>query len=181
MSVISYAAVRDEAITQLKTRFPSSIRVEAHPGRFDEAEIKRQYTKAPAILTGMMGIKRPERDDNQTPEFVTWVLVRASNKDRLYDQGLILVSVLVPALLDLDAPWSFGGAKNVDARNLYASSTGQMNVALWAVKWEWNLRGSVLHEGEGGILLPDDLDNFEGYTATLDVGTEKVSDTTTLS
>lgn len=186
MSGTTYVGVRDEAVAQMRAAFPQSVTVDAHPGRFNEAEIKRLYTSAPAILTALMQIRPSDDDDgSQELEFVTWVLARASNRDRLYDAGLRLVSALIPWLKDnLDAAWSVGAANDVAARNLYSASTGQINVSLWAVSWKWTVNGSVVAGDPDDIIgeIPnvEDLDQFEGYEAIHTIGTDEVPDTVNL-
>jgi len=182
---VTYRDVRDHAVAYLARCFAArkGLTVAAHPGRFDEAEIRRLFQQTPALLTSLMGLSEDSSDDNQKLEFVTWVLVRASSKDALFDDALVLLSVLVPLLRGIDADWSKGGAERVEAKNLYTSATGGINAALWAVSWTWPLRGSValtqISEqtlAEGGILQPSVLETFAGYDASTAVGTDTVAD-----
>jgi hypothetical protein len=182
---VSYRDVRDYAVAYLARCFASrkDLFVAAHPGRFDEAEIRRLFQQTPALLTSLMGLSEDSADDNQKLEFVSWILVRANNKDALFDDALVLLSVLVPLLRGIDASWSKGGADHVEAKNLYTSAGGGINAALWAVSWTWPLRGSValtqISEetlAEGGILQPSALEAFAGYDAETAVGTGKVPD-----
>jgi hypothetical protein len=180
MSVVTYVDVRDAVVASLRERFPRGVRVDSHAGRFDEDEIRRLFSRAPAVLTSLMRLRMSGDEETQRGEFVTWILARATNQDKLADQGVLLLSVLVPALKTLDEDWCLGGAEDVDAQNLYSSSTGELNVALWAVTWTWNLRGSVLWDGSGGILIDDELETFAGYDATHNVGEQSAEDTVVL-
>lgn len=186
---VSYKDIRNYAVDYLARCFASrkSLVVEAHPGRFDEAEIRRLFQRAPAILTGLMGVEEKDETDVQTLKFVTWVLVRADARDKLFDDALVLLSVLVPLLRGIDAPWSHGGASAVEAANLYTSQGASINVALWAVSWTWPIRGSVaLNQiseetiADGGILLPTTFDDFTGYDAVLEVGPGTAEDSVNL-
>jgi len=167
MSVVSYKDIRNAAVQALATAFAPirGLKVEAHPGRFDEAEIKRLAVLAPALLTSLMRISPAEGEDLQTMEFVTWVIVRADNQDTLFDRALALISLLTPTLRNLDTEWSIGGGQGIEATNLYTSSQGAINVSLWAVNWTWKVRANQVGISEGGILLPGALELFEGATA----------------
>lgn len=181
---ISYIDIRNEAVNNLKETFSSAkgLTVEAHAGVFDVEELKRVALRAPAILTSLMDI---DAHDKHTLKFSTWVIVRATNRDRLFDAALGLLTVLVPALKAMDAEWSDGGASDVLAHNLFNAESAQINVGIWAVSWNWKVREESLEVSpdaiaSGGILLPDGLANFEGYDAEHQVGTDRVGDSSTL-
>lgn len=167
MSVVSYKDIRNAAVQAIANAFAPirSVKVEAHPGRFDEAEIKRLAALAPALMTSLMRITPAEGEDSQKLEFVTWVVVRADNVDLLFDRALVLISLLTPTLRDLDTGWCFGGGRDIDATNLFTSTQGAINVCLWAVKWTWMVRANQVGIAEGGILLPGALNLFEGADA----------------
>ncbi len=173
---MTYLDIRDSAVEQIKTAFGDDERlhVAAHPGRFDEGEIRRLMMHTPAILTSLMSIKDSEVQDECSMDFVSWVLYRASNQDRLYSGALTLVSGLIGAIKALDSPVSFGGGTGIKAECLYSGSLDKINAALWAIKWRWQTRG--IDSGNESILLPNDLEWFEGYDSGLIVGTQKASD-----
>jgi len=177
MKIITLVDIRDEAIRQIQAAFAANKKlfVAAHPGRFDEAEIKRLASQAPAILTSFMRYA----DENHTVDFASWVLYRADSKDRLYDGGLKIVSALIPVIGNLDAEWSIGSGKNIEAECLYSGGLDQINITLWGIRWKWHVHENYLFEGEGGIPLPD-LDNFEGYDATHSVGGAAAQDSVDL-
>ena len=163
MKIITLVDVRDEAIDQIKTAFAKNkkLHIAAHPGMFDEKEIRRLATKTPAILTSFI---RYTHEDH-TVEFASFVLYRADGKDLLYDGALKIVSALVPVIENLDAEWSIGGGKDVAAQSLYSETLDQINITLWGIRWKWHITNLSPYEGEGGILFPD-LEYFEGYDAT---------------
>jgi hypothetical protein len=174
--VKTYVDVRNEAVEQIKTAFTGKdgkcpVFIEAHPGRFDEAEIRRLAGRAPAVLTSLMGVD----DETNGFEFVSWVLARAQGKDRLYDTALGIVSALVPAIRELDADYSTDAPHGIEAECLYSGSLDAINVTLWAVRWTWELRKSVFEDGKGGFPVFE-LENFEGYDAAHRIGGGAVKD-----
>jgi hypothetical protein len=174
MKVINFVDIRDTAIAQIKAAFSANpkIGIAAHPGRFNETEIKRLANQTPAILTSFMRYS----DEDRAIRFISWVLYRAGSADRLYNGALQMVSALIPVIRNIDAEWSIGGGQDIEAECLYSGSLDQMNVTLWGVKWDWEIRDTVFEEGDGGILLPEDLDYFEGYDATHRIGGAAVYD-----
>jgi phage gp37-like protein len=90
VSIITFVDIRNEAVDQIKAAFSENkkLHIAAHPGQFNEAEIKRLASQTPAILTSFMRYA----DDDRAVHLVSWVLYRADNKDRLYDGALKIVS-----------------------------------------------------------------------------------------
>jgi len=177
MKVTTFVEIRDEAIAQIKAALTAvsagnkKLHIAAHPGMFDEAEIKRLSNQTPAVLTSFMRYA----EENHTVSFVTWVLYRSDSKDRLYDGALKIVSALIPVIKDIDAEWSIDGGEDIDAECLYSGTLDQINVTLWGVRWDWKIRETVFSEGEGGIPF-DDLEYFEGYDAAHHIGSAVVKD-----
>lgn len=178
--VKTYVDVRNEAVAQIKAAFTGEggkcpVFIGAHPGRFDEAEIRRLAQKTPAVLTSLMAVD----DEKNEADFVSWALARAQGKDRLYDTALGIVSALIPVIRNLDADYSADAPRDIAAECLYSGSLDAINVTLWAVRWTWELRKSVFETGEGGYQVFD-LENFEGYDAAHYVGDASVNDTVNL-
>jgi hypothetical protein len=175
MSILNFVGIRDTAIDQIKAAFAENKKlfIGTHPGQFNEAEIKRLANRTPAVLTSLMRYS----DEDHTLRFVSWVLYRAGNTDILYDGALKIVSAIIPVIRNIDAEWSIGGGDDIEAECLYSGSLDQINITLWGVRWNWKIQESVLLDGEGGILLPDDLEYFEGYDAAHLVGTQSALDT----
>ena len=174
MSVKTFVDIRNRAVDQIKAVFSANkkLHIAAHPGQFNETEIKRLANQTPAILTSFMRYS----DEDHTVHLVSWVLHRADSKDRLYDGALKIVSALIPVIRDIDADWSIDGGKNIEAECLYSGTLDQINVTLWGVRWDWEIRGTVFDDTDGGILLPEDLDYFEGYDAAHRIGSAAVND-----
>jgi hypothetical protein len=177
MKIVTLVDVRDEAISQIKAAFAKNkkLHIAAHPGVFNEAEIKRLANQTPAILTSFMRYT----GEDHTIDFVSWVLYRADGKDRLYDGALKIVSALIPIIEDLDAVWSIGSGKDIAAECLYSGSLDQINITLWGIKWKWHINELTLNGDEGGILLHD-LEYFEGYDATHNIGNAVAEDNVNL-
>jgi hypothetical protein len=177
MKIVNFVDIRNEAVRQIKAAFAKNkkLHIAAHPGQFNEAEIKRLANRTPAILTSFLRYT----EEDHTVELVSWVLYRADSKDLLYDGGLKIVSALVPVLKNVDAEWSFDGGDQIEAECLYTGTLDQVNVTLWGVKWRWHVEENCLLDDEGGILFPD-LDYFEGYDATHNVGKAVAQDNVNL-
>jgi hypothetical protein len=173
--VITYVDVRDTAVSQIQAAFSTDqhIHSAAHPGTFNEEELRRLAMKTPAILTSLVKIADRDVNDESWCDFVSWVLYRATNKDALYDGALKIVSKLIPVIRTVDAEWSINSGSGIEAECLYTGALDKINITLWAVRWRWQVRGAAL---DGGILLPGDLDWFEGYDATHQVGEQDIHD-----
>ena len=176
---VTYLDIRNAVVKQLQAAFAHDkrITVSSHPGNFDEAEIRRLMQKTPALITSLAHIRDDEIEDECFIEFVSWVLYRADNQDRLYDGALSLVSAVVGAIKSLHLPVSFGGGRSINAECLYSGSLDKINATLWAVRWKLTAR--AVNDG-GVIVLPDDLDWFKGYDAQLTVGKQTACDTVNL-
>lgn len=172
---VTYLDIRNDVVKQLQEAFQNYKRltVTSHPGRFDEAEIRRLMQTTPAILTSLVGIQDSELEDESYIDFVSWVLYRADNKDRLYDGALQLVSALVGVIKNLNISVAFGGGKKIRGECLYTGSLDKINATLWAVSWRLHARAV---NDSGSIVLPDDLDRFKGYDSDLLVGEQIASD-----
>ena len=85
----TYLDIRNSVVEQIQAAFANDkrVKVAAHPGNFDEGEIRRLMQTTPAILTSLVGINDEDVADECYIDFVSWVLHRADNKDRLYDGG----------------------------------------------------------------------------------------------
>ena len=176
--MITYLDIRDSVVAQLKDQFAGQkqIHIAAHPGTFNEEEIRRLATRTPAILSSLMRISDRDVNDESFCVFVNWVLYRANNQDTLYDGALKIVSALIPVIRNMNAEWSIDGGREIEAECLYSGSLDKINITLWAVKWRWQVRGVVSDGEEGAVLLPDDLDWFEGYDADHVVGQQTAKD-----
>ena len=172
---IGYKEIRDSAVEQIKESFAANKRlhIAAHPGSFDGEEIRRLSNQTPAILTSLVRVSDQDVQDESWCDFVSWILYRADNQDRLYDGALKIVSAIIPVIRNIDAAWSINGGTDIQAECLYSGSLDRMNITLWAVRWRWQVRAV---SGDGAIPMPEDLDYFEGYNATHKVGSQIIKD-----
>ena len=171
---MTYLDIRNSVIKQIQVAFANDkrVKVAAHPGNFDEGEIRRLMQTTPVILTSLVGINDEDVADECYIDFVSWVLHRADNKDRLYDGALSLVSAVVGVIKNLDNPASYGSGTKINAQCLYTGSLDKINATLWAVRWRLMARAVT----DGGITLPDDFDWFKGYDGSLTVGKQTADD-----
>lgn len=173
---MNYLDIRDSVVEQIERAFAKDkkVSISAHPGRFNEDEIRRLMTKSPAILTSLMSIKDSDVQDDCSIDFVSWVLYRASSVDRLYSGSLVLVSKLIGVIKGIDSPLSFGGGSDIRAECLYSGSLDKINATLWAVRWTLKTRG--VEAGADDISLADSLEDFKGYDSKLIVGQQRADD-----
>ena len=172
MSRYTFLDIRNEAVRIIKESFQEQkrrITIEAHAGRFTESEIRRLATKAPAVLTSLMKIKDGEGTDNSDIHFISWLLVRADNKDKIYDSGLKFISLLIPVIRSIPnkSEYNATDVTDIEAENLYTGTLDNINISMWAVSWTWKGRATQL--SEGNIALDDELEMFRGADGTLDV------------
>jgi len=162
---MSYLAARDSAVGQIRAAllpvFPN-LTVEAHPGVFTEATIKRDAQRAPAILTSL--VRAEDGTHKNSLSFVSWVLHRASSEDLLYDGALKIISALIPAIRNADFN-AYIKDTAIQAECLYTGALDTINVTMWAVKWELAL-------GDRAFIreIPDDLGELESVHGTAIVG-----------
>lgn len=173
MSKYNYLDIRNEAIRLIQGGFPKdrfkNLKVVPHAGRFTEQEIRRLATQAPAVLTSLMQINDGEGTDNSECRFVSWVLVRANNADKIYDEGLKLTSVLIPVIRTVPNKSAYNATDvaDIEAENLYTGTLDSINISMWAVSWTWKVRATQIPDSD--IALDDELEIFEGADGTLDI------------
>ena len=162
---MSYLAIRDAAVEQIKTGilplYPR-MTIEAHPGLFTEQSVKRAAQRTPAILTSLVKAADGERN---IITFVSWVLYRAGSTDKLYDGALQIVSALIPVIRQADFDLVIKDT-NIEAECLYSGTLDAINITLWAVKWELVLGDYAIKD----TLSLEDLEYFEGSEGTTVVG-----------
>lgn len=173
MKRYSYLDIRNEAVRLIKTGFSKpkykNLKIAAHAGSFTETEIRRLSNQTPAILTSLMRFKDGEGTDNSECSFISWVLVRANNADKIYDEGLKLVSLLTLVIRSMPDCSEYDGTDvtDIEAENLYTGTLDSINISMWAVSWTWKVRAMQLDDGT--FATDDELEMFEGADGTLDV------------
>lgn len=173
MSRYGYLDIRNEAVRLIQNGFPKTkyknLKISAHAGRFTESEIRRLATQTPAILTSLMQLKDGDGTDNSECRFISWVLCRANNADRIYDEGLKLASLLIPVIRSMPNSSKYNGTDvtDIEAENLYTGTLDSINISMWAVSWTWNVRAMQIPDGT--FAADDELEMFEGADGTLEV------------
>lgn len=175
----TYLGIRNEAVEHIKKHFENQkvkLTVEATVSSFDEAELKRMFVKTPAVYISLVSIEDRLKNDESYMNFNCFVVVQASQVDKLYDNGLKITGSLIQAIKTLDCG-AFGyDTQELNAECIYNGALGNLNACLWAVSFRWKVR-SVSAGGENGeILDTTDLEYFDGYDATHEVGKQEVKD-----
>lgn len=172
----TYLDVKRSVIKQIKAHFENQkikIEVCGSAGSFDESEIRRLFLRTPSIHVALTAISDSAQADESFVSFVCYLVVQANQTDRLYDNAILLSGSLVSAIKNLEFG-SFGyEAKDIKADCLYSGSTDKINSCLWAVNFKAKMRATSL---DGSITDELDLENFEGYDATHNIGDEKAND-----
>jgi len=167
---MSYLAIRDGAVARIRAGmlplFPG-MRIEPHPGAFTEQTIKQAAQRTPAVLTSL--VRAADGTHANSITFVSWVLYRASNEDRLYDGALKIVSALIPVIRGADFALDIKDT-TADAECLYSGSLDAMAVTLWAVRREMVLGSRALPQPSAEGL--GDIEGFDGSIAVGAVQTE---------
>ena len=167
--------LRDAAVEHIKSAFTEKgFFVAAHPGPFNETDIRQAAQKTPAILTSMLRI----RESDDTLDFASFVLYRATSTDKLYDGAIAVTSKLIAVLKDLEHELCLDVPSEVSAECLFSGQLDSMNITLWAVRWSWQLQPYVV---SGDFTLPDTLEIFAGYDAEHNIGDALVPDTVTVN
>lgn len=179
---ITYTDIRNHVVEYLKQHLGQShITVATHPGKLHEDEIPQLSREVPSIIVSLMAVKKDGPEDRERLSLTCWLLIGSTSSDQLHDQALTLLSGILPLLLKIDAPWSIGGATDLQAENLYTIPGDDLKLSLWAVRWDWNVRSATADViTDGGIPGLEDLHDFERYNATHEVGTNQVDDSVDL-
>lgn len=164
---VTLVSVLDETCRQIEETFKKNlpklaakISFGSAPGVFNEQEIRRLAQRVPAIKTALVKYEGNTNTDNSMAHFVTWILYSASNSDVNGKGALALVSAIIPIIRRLDAEWCYDTPQNITADCLYTGSLDKINATLWAVSWDWHLRG--IEEPEGQFSDISELDIFAG-------------------
>lgn len=172
----TYLDVKRSVIEQIKTHFEKQkveIEVCGSAGSFDESEVRRLSLRTPSVHVALTSISDSAQADESAVSFVCYIAVSASQTDRLYDNAILLTGSLIAAVKNLEFG-SYGyQARDIKADCLYSGSMEKINACLWAVNFKAKLRGV---SADGSIADALDLENFEGYDATHNVGDEKAND-----
>lgn len=173
---MTYLDIRNEAVKEIKNYFDKrkvKITVEASAGTLNEDEIRRLFIKAPAVYISLSEIDI----ENEYLGFIGYIVVRANQKDKIYDSGLAVAGLLLSCLKDLvGGTWGYS-TSDISAQCLYSGSLDKINACLWACSWKWKIRVADI---DGEIKDVSVLEDFEGYDATHIVDEKTAKDTVKL-
>lgn len=145
MSALDLSLLRDAVVATLRTKIPGVKSIEAHGGTFDEKEIKRYATLAPAIRVAVTGVGQVARHATGQLKIPVHFAAVVITKDAA-SEGSGKVSRDVTALLLSNAValavygnrFGLEGVyqpEDVRGRNEYSGLLDTTGVALWQVTW----------------------------------------------
>ncbi len=136
-----------EAVVQaVKTYFddpqtPEVVSIESHPGRFDEAELRRFATNAPAIRVACLGFAEVGINEVCQSDILValgiFLIARAQPGESRQAVALRIMrglSRLVP-----QHRWGLDfthDPERIEAKNLYSTTLNQQGVTIWAMSWQ---------------------------------------------
>lgn len=158
---MTYLEIRNSIVEQIDKYFKNKnikINVEASAGALNTDEIKRLFIKAPSIFVSIANINI----EKEYIRFVNYIVVKANQKDRIYDSGLEITGALIACIKNIDSgSWGYD-SKNISADCLYSGELDKINACLWGIAWDLNIR-SINIDGEINDISV--LCHFEGYDA----------------
>lgn len=142
---MSIETVRAAIVEMIDAEIPALKTCEAHPGRFDLAEIKRVAAKAPAVFVAALATGQQELNggDVQAPVSFAAFIVTKDQPQKTRDS---LVLDIVNALLvltdsnDWDSTDVVEDPINIRSQNLYSASIDKNGVAMWAITWQQKIK-----------------------------------------
>jgi len=173
MRANSITSLRDEAVSKIAAAFPQ-VYCAPHPGNFTEKTIRQAAQRTPAILTSLPRCSASSTV-NDTLEFVSWVIDRASASDKLYGRAAEITAALIALLREIDFDSLVIEKTEVDAECLFSGDLDAINVTLWAVRTRLSLAENIFNEAS-----LSDLEVFEGYRALHEAGGASAQDEVTL-
>jgi hypothetical protein len=153
-AVLSLAQFRDAVVATLQAAIPN-VDIATHGGTFDDAELGRFATKAPAIRVAIVGVGKHERfGDGRILLPVNFAAV-AVTKDSMADgkkierdrAGLGLTQAI--ELTVFGNRFGLEGVKqpsDIHGRNEYSGQLDKTGISLWQVTWT-----SGLLIGQAGV------------------------------
>lgn len=138
---MSIETVRTAIVNAIASNITALETCEAHPGRFDLAEIKRVAANAPAVFVAALATGQQELNggDVQAPVSFAAFIVTKNQPQKSRDS---IVLEIVNALLvltdsnDWDSADVVENPTNIRGQNLYSASIDKNGIAMWAVTWQ---------------------------------------------
>lgn len=153
-AVVSLMQFRDAIVTVLKAAIPN-VDIATHGGTFDDAELARFATKAPAIRVAIVGVGKHEQYGDGRVLLPVRVAAVAVAKDAIADgkkierdfAGLGLTQAV--ELTVFGNRFGLEGVKrpaDLDSRNEYSGPLDKTGISLWQTTWT-----SGLLIGQAGV------------------------------
>lgn len=138
---MSLESLRTAVVDTLKAALPASVSVEPHGGRFDQAELRRIVTKAPAVFVATLGFSDLKHEHGDFQATISWgAFVVAKDAPKVSrDQGAtVLVNAL--AMVIPESTWSLAAEcvntpQAMRGDNLFSATVDKLGVAMWALTW----------------------------------------------
>jgi phage gp37-like protein len=142
---MSIETVRTAIVNTIAAKITALKTCEAHPGRFDLAEIKRVAANAPAVFIAALATGQQENigGDIWAPVSFAAFIVTKDQPGKSRDS---LVLDIVNALLvladsnDWDSTDVVEDPINIRSQNLYSASIDKNGVAMWAITWQQKIK-----------------------------------------
>jgi hypothetical protein len=155
---VSILTIRDAVVATISKELPSLKTCEAHPGRFDVAELRRTATRAPAVLVAAMALTDVAEEHGEIKADVTLAVFAVSNAAPGVSRGdgaLGLAQAL--AMIIPGNRWGLDESESIPrairAENLYSGELESSGVAIWATTWKQRFSLATL----GAELTLDDF------------------------
>lgn len=153
--------LRAAVVTRLRAKIPGLRSIEPHGGTFDDGEVKKFATLAPAIRVACMGFDRVERHSSgmlRLPVHFAAVVVAKDAMQEGDKVGRDTAALLIANAVALAvAGHRFGlegvfQPENLRGANEYSDASQNAGVALWQVTWTSPvLLGESLDEALGAL------------------------------
>lgn len=153
--------LRDAVVARLRDKIPGVRSIEPHGGTFDEGEVKKFATLAPAIRVACMGFDQVSRHSNGMLRLPVNFAAVVITKDAIQDAdkvGRDTAALLIGnavALAVYGHRFGFEGVfqpENLRGANEYSNASQNAGVALWQVTWTSPvLLGETVDEALGAL------------------------------
>jgi hypothetical protein len=146
-AVVSFVQFREAVTAALKAAIPN-VDIATHGGTFDDAELARFATKAPAIRVAITGVGKHEQFGDGRIVFPVNFAAVAVAKDAIADGKKIerdLAGLGLAQAIELTVFGNRFGLEGVSrpsdlhGRNEYSGPLDKTGISLWQVTWTSNL------------------------------------------
>jgi hypothetical protein len=126
---------------QLPPALAKALTVEAHPGEFDIAELRRLSKRTPAVCVALLGVGNVvSHGGEKAAEALFGVYVLAAGGLKGEARDLVALSLLPSVLARIEGNrWGLEAAETIPqqikADNLFSGTLDSLHVALWAVSF----------------------------------------------